>query len=123
MHDGRFLCGPPTLAAHHRPVPRNSQGDGIVDCNSKSLEEAKGKTPSSHVMRGEMQIMRLDDVGPLTDVKALKMDVKGHEHFVMQGAKSFFTRQNVWFMVIELGPMLQMPEGRRPVDFITDIIK
>ncbi len=76
------------------------------------------------VMRGEMQIMRLDDVGPPRDVKALKMDVEGHEPFVMRGAKNFFSRHTVWFMVIEFnGPILRMPDGRRQVDFIIDVIK
>ncbi len=75
------------------------QGNGNVDCNSKNLEEAKGKMSGGFVMRGEMQIKLLDDVGPQRDVKALKMDVEGHEPFVMRGAKNFFSRHTVWFMV------------------------
>ncbi len=46
-----------------------------------------------------MHIMRFDDVGPQRDVKVLKMDVEGHEPFVMQGAKYFFSNYSVWFMM------------------------
>ncbi len=100
------------------------KGDGIVDCKSKTFEESRSKFTSNYIVRGEMQIMRLDDVGPVRDVKALKMDVEGHEPYVVQGAKNFFRRRTVWFMVTEFNKhMLSMPDGRPQVDFIIDIIK
>lgn len=76
----------------------SNRGDGITACDEKTKQQLLAEGCE---LRGHTLVRRMDDLWQ-EDVDVMKIDVEGHEQYVLQGASKLIQSKKVWYILIEV---------------------